>query len=140
MFLLGDIVSAFRGFLSVPPFLLIPFHPHALFFMEPAQPVLLSHLPCLIPEPDSRAVCRCLRICLFPLGCPSYWRGVTCGMSSSLGLSFLDCNTCTSFLVLAPKVPHPRTPPRPPSWANQNSLSPYQWGRQKPTSKSHGQS
>lgn len=54
-----------------------------------------------------------LRICPFPLGCSSYWHRVTCGMSPSLGLSFLDCNTCTSFLVLAPKVLHPRTPTLP---------------------------
>lgn len=140
VFLLGDTVGAFRGFLSVPPFLLTPFHPLALFFMEPAQPVFLSHLTCLIPEPDSSAVCLSLRICLFPLGCPSYWHRVTCSTSPSLGLSFLDCNTCTSFLVLAPKVLHPRTTPCPPSWANQNSQSPFQWGKQKPTSESHGQS
>lgn len=60
------------------------------------------------------SVYHSLRICPFPLGCPSYWHRVTCRMSPSLGLSFLECNTCTSFLVLAPKVLHPRTPPPPP--------------------------
>ena len=84
---------------------------------EVPQPVFLSYLTCLILEPDFRLHARqqcclspSLRICPFLLGCPFYWRIVACSISPSLDLSFLVCNVGRAFLVLAPKVLHPRTP------------------------------